>query len=186
MIEKNSSYVIFKSTSSGDLKANYIMSESGSTLTGIAFKVIDKPTNLKYIRLYITKAYRNSNTVGFCNIAEFDILDSNGNSVLTDECVYTADSVYSSSEVTANAFDKNTRTIWHSADNSNAHWLQVEFASSIDLPSSYVITRRTENFDDKIVTWELQVSTDGSTWITVDSHTNDTDWSSGYSRTFSL
>lgn len=187
VIEKNSGYVIFKPTSSGDLKANYIMSESGNVLTGIAFKVIEKPTNLKYIRLYITKAYRNSNTVGFCNMSEFDILDNNGNSVLTDSCVYTADSVYSgSSDVPANAFDKNTSTIWHSADSSNAHWLQVEFASGIDLPSSYVITRRTDGWEDKIVTWELQGSTDGSTWITLDSHTDDTNWSSGYSRTFSI
>ena len=186
VIEKNSGYVIFKPTSSNDLKVNYIMSESGSTLASIDLKVIEKPTNLKYIRLYITGAQRNDNPVGFCNIAEFDILDSNGNSVLTDSCVYTSDSVYSSSEVTANAFDKNTRTIWHAADNNNAHWLQVEFASGIDLPSSYVITRRTDGFDDKIVTWELQVSTDGSTWLTVDKHTDDTDWSSGYTRTFNL
>ena len=186
VVEKNSGYVIFKSTSTGDLKVNYIMSESGSILTGIALKVIDKPTNLKYIRLYITGAQRDGKPIGFCNIAEFDILDSNGNSVLTDSCVYTSDSVYSSSEVTANAFDKNTRTIWHAADNNKAHWLKVEFASVIDLPSSYVITRRTDNYNDKIVTWELQGSTDGNTWITLDSHTNDTDWSSGYTRTFSL
>ena len=39
---------------------------------------------------------------------------------------------------------------------------------------------------DKIVTWELQGSTDGSTWLTVDKHIDDTNWSSGYSRTFDL
>lgn len=187
VVEKTNRYVIFKSTSSGNLKVNYILSESGNIITGTDLKVIDKPTNLKYIRLYITKAYRNSNTVGYCNMSELDILDSNGNSVLTDGCVYTADSVYSgSSDVPANAFDKNTRTIWHSADNSNAHWIQIEFASGIDLPSSYVVTRRTDNWNDYLASWELQASTDGSTWITLDKHTDDTNWSSGYSRTFSI
>ena len=187
VVEKTNRYVIFKSTSSGDLKVNYILSESGNKITGTDLKVIDKPNNLKYIRLYITKAYRDSNTVNYCNMSEFDILDSNGNSVLTDSCVYTADSVYDSgSDVPANAFDKNTSTIWHSADNSNDHWIQIEFASGIDLPSSYVVTRRTDNWNDYLASWELQVSTDGSTWLTVDKHTDDTNWSSGYSRTFSL
>ena len=187
VVEKTNRYVIFKSTSSGDLKVNYILSESGNIITGTDIKVIDKPTNLKYIRLYITKAYRNSNTVGYCNMSELDILDSNGNSVLTDGCVYTADSVFSgSSDVPANAFDKNPSTIWHSANSSNAHWIQIEFASGIDLPSSYVITRRTDNWNDYLASWELQVSTDGSTWLTVDKHTDDTNWSSGYSRTFNL
>ena len=187
VIEKNSGYVIFKPTSSGDLKVNYIMSESGSVLTGIAFKVIEKPTNLKYIRLYITGAQRNGSSVNFCNMSELDILDSNGNSVLTDSCVYTADSVYGgSSDIPAHAFDKDTSTIWHSDDSSNAHWIQIEFASGIDLPSSYVITRRTDGWNDQIVTWELQGSTDDSTWLTLDKHTDDTNWSSGYSRTFSL
>lgn len=187
VVEKTNRYVIFKSTSSGNLKVNYILSESGNIITGTDLKVIDKPTNLKYIRLYITKAYRNSNTVGYCNMSELDILDSNGDSVLTDGCVYTADSVYSgSSDVPANAFDKNTSTIWHSDDNSNAHWIQIEFASGIDLPSSYVITRRTDNWNDYLASWELQASTDGSTWLTLDKHTDDTNWSSGYSRTFSI
>lgn len=187
VVEKTNRYVIFKSTSSGNLKVNYILSESGNIITGTDIKVIEKPTNLKYIRLYITKAYRNNNTVGYCNMSELDILDNNGNSVLTDGCVYTADSVFSgSSDVPANAFDKNTRTIWHSADSSNAHWIQIEFASGIDLPSSYVITRRTDNWNDYLASWELQASTDGSTWITVDKHTDDTNWSSGYSRTFSI
>lgn len=187
VIEKTNRYVIFKSTSSGNLKVNYILSESGNIITGTDIKVIEKPTNLKYIRLYITKAYRNSSTVGYCNISELDILDSSGNSVLTDSCVYTADSVYSgSSDVPANAFDKNTSTIWHSADSSNAHWIQIEFASGIDLPSSYVVTRRSDSYNDYLASWELQVSTDGSTWITVDKHTDDTNWSSGYSRTFNL
>lgn len=187
VVEKTNRYVIFKSTSSGNLKVNYILSESGNIITGTDLKVIDKPTNLKYIRLYITKAYRNSNTVGYCNMSELDILDSNGNSVLTDGCVYTADSVYSgSSDVPANAFDKNTSTIWHSADSSNAHWIQIEFASGIDLPSSYVITRRTDGWNDYLASWELQASTDGSTWLTLDKHTDDTNWASGYSRTFSI
>lgn len=187
VIEKTNRYVIFKSTSSGDLKVNYILSESGNIITGTDFKVIDKPTNLKYIRLYITKAYRDNSSVGYCNISELDILDNNGDSVLTDECVYTADSVYSgSSDVPANAFDKNTSTIWHSADSSNAHWIQIEFASGIDLPSSYVVTRRTDSWNDYLASWELQGSTDGNTWLTLDKHTDDTNWSSGYSRTFSL
>ena len=187
VIEKTNRYVIFKSTSSGDLKVNYILSESGNIITGTDFKVIDKPTNLKYIRLYITKAYRDDSSVDYCNLSELDILDSNGDSVLTDECVYTADSVYSgSSDVPANAFDKNTRTTWHSADNSNAHWIQIEFASGIDLPSSYVITRRTDSWNDYLASWELQGSTDGNNWLTLDKHTDDTNWSSGYSRTFSL
>ena len=185
VVEKTNRYVIFKPTSSGNLKVNYILSESGNIITGTDFKVIEKPTNLKYIRLYITKAYRNSNTVGYCNMSELDILDSNGNSVLTDSCVYTADSKYGS-DGPAKAFDKNTRTIWHSADNSKAHWIQIEFASIINLPSSYVVTRRTDGWNDYIVDWELQVSTDGSTWLTLDKHTNDTNWSDGYSRTFNL
>lgn len=185
VVEKTNRYVIFKSTSSGNLKVNYILSESGNIITGTDIKVIEKPTNLKYIRLYITKAYRNNSSVGYCNMSELDILDSNGNSVLTDSCVYTADSKYGG-DAPANAFDKNTRTIWHSADNSKAHWIQIEFASIINLPSSYVITRRTDGWNDYIADWELQVSTDGSTWLTLDKHTNDTDWSDGYSRTFNL
>ena len=185
VIEKTNRYVIFKSTSSGNLKVNYILSESGNIITGTDIKVIEKPTNLKYIRLYITRANRDNSSVGYCNMSELDILDSNGNSVLTDSCVYTADSKYGS-DGPAKAFDKNTRTIWHSADNSKAHWIQIEFASIINLPSSYVITRRTDGWNDYIVDWELQVSTDGSTWLTLDKHTNDTNWSSGYSRTFNL
>ena len=187
VIEKTNRYVIFKSTSSGDLRVNYILSESGNIITSTNFKVIDKLTNIKYIRLYITKAYRDGSQVGFCNMSELDILDSNGNSVLTNECVYTADSFDSASnDVPAKAFDKNTRTIWHSDINNNAHWIQIEFASGIDLPSSYVITRRTDGWNDYIVSWELQGSKDGSTWITLDKHIDDTNWSAGYSRTFNL
>ena len=178
-------YIIIKPTTLGVLRVYYKLLESGNIVAYTDIKVIEKPTNLKYIRLYITKAYRNGNEVGYCNMSEFDVLDSNGNSVLTDNCIYTADSK-SGSDVPAKAFDKNTRTIWHSADNSKAHWIQIEFASNINLPSSYVVTRRTDGWNDYIASWELQVSTDGSTWITLDKHTNDTDWSNGYSRTFNL
>ena len=183
--EITNKYIIIIPTTLGVLRINYKLLGSDNILAYTDIKVIDKPTNLKYIKLYITKAYRNGNVVGYCNMSEFDVLDSNGNSVLTDSCIYTADSK-SGSDVPAKAFDKNNKTIWHSADNGNAHWIQIEFASSIDLPSSYVITRRTDGWNDYIVNWELQVSTDGSTWLTLDKHTNDTKWSDGYSRTFKL
>lgn len=92
-------------------------------------------------------------------------------------------SASSGSSVAANAFDGNTGTIWQSGWDTLPQWIQYTFPTAVSL-AEVAITPYYSGTDAP-KTWKLQYYT-GSVWEDYYIKTNDTSWTAGVPKLYTL
>lgn len=141
----------------------------------------------EYYRLYISEFRRNGSASQYLSLAEFGLYDSELRR-LTDIMDYTP-SAYTedSSSPIANAFDLNPNTIWHSSSSAKSGWVQVHFSEPAEVSYYGIMPRILSGYADYLYSWTLQGSSDGETWIDLDSHSGMSDgWTQGMMRCFEI
>jgi hypothetical protein len=75
---------------------------------------------------------------------------------------------YTQTYVPSNAVDGNTSTYWESTDNDFPQWFQVDLGSSISIDEIVMDLPPLSDWATRTQTIEIQGSTDGSTWSTIE------------------
>jgi hypothetical protein len=75
---------------------------------------------------------------------------------------------YTQSYVPANAVDGNTSTYWESTDNAFPQWFQVDLGSPVSISEIVVDLPPLSSWQTRTQTIEIQGSTDGSTYTTIE------------------
>jgi len=80
-----------------------------------------------------------------------------------------ASNVFNAAENETKAFDLDTSTKWFSGPSQKTGWLAYQFSgTSTHVVHSYSVTSANDVPERDPKDWELQGSSDGSTWVTVD------------------
>lgn len=92
--------------------------------------------------------------------------------------------VYSATAGTAaNAFDNSVSTKTLTGAGALPHFIQVDLgASNTGIVDKYTLAAPTDDATQMCTSWDIQGSSDGSTWITVDRRDGETGWSEGERR----
>lgn len=128
----------------------------------------------RYVRLVPLSA---PNDRPWASMAEFDLLDANGQLIDRSGWIASASSAESSSsnDPASDAIDGNIATIWHTRySGSNVPRHPHEFILDLNQPeflSGFRQTPRTGTSNGRILGYEFYGSTDGSTWEMLDSGT---------------
>ena len=132
--------------------------------------------------------YRGNGSVNYSSIAELCIYDANDVNIARQiGCVYSASST--SENTPASAFDGSTSTHWHSDSNGAPHWLQVRLPSEATVVKYSICPRDyySGSYVDRPVSFKLQGSNNGYTWVTLDTQENlTTGWAAHTYRDFTV
>ena len=78
---------------------------------------------------------------------------------------------YTQSYTPSNAVDGNVDTYWESTDNDFPQWFQVDLGSAISIDEIVIDLPPLSSWPSRTQTIEIQGSTDGSTWTTIEPST---------------
>jgi hypothetical protein len=102
--------------------------------------------------------------------------------------VSSADSVASAAYAAWKAFDNlmvsGTSNLWCSGSGASPHWVQI-YTNYLYAPTHYSMYPG-NTLGDSPKNFTLNASTDGSTWVTLDTRTGITGWSAGVAKNFSF
>ncbi|MCE7990242.1 MAG: DUF1929 domain-containing protein [Caldilinea sp. CFX5] len=103
------------------------------------------------------------------SVAEFNVLDENGNPINRTGWVISADSQEMQGEngVASNVADGNTTTIWHTqwqaASPTHPHWLVIDLAGNYAV-SGFRYLPRQDGANGRIANYKFYISADGVNW----------------------
>ncbi len=139
---------------------------TGTVSTQLLWRVA-QPGNPRYVRL---ESLSEVNGQPWASMAEFNLLDENGNTLPRAGWVASADSAELVGEngAAANAIDGNTATIWHTqwqaANPPHPHWFTVDMGSTARLGGFRYLPRQGATVNGTIALFRFYVSTDGVNW----------------------
>jgi large repetitive protein len=140
---------------------------SGTVSTQLIWRV-GTPGNPRYVRL---ESLSEVNGNPWASMAEFNLLDDNGNTLPRAGWVASADSVELGGEngAAANALDGNAATIWHTqwqtANPAHPHWFSVDMGGTARL-GGFRYLPRAGGGNGTLALYRFYVSTDGINWGT--------------------
>lgn len=143
------------------------------------------PVSARYWRIFITET-RTTSANFFASIAEIEMRATPGGADQTG-----SGTAYASSE-TANtasqAFDNNPSTRWASASGESApQWIGYDFGSAVSVAQVTIQAGSGAGIPDRAPrSFEVQYSADGSTWETAASFSNESEWTAGEVRAYSV
>jgi YVTN family beta-propeller protein len=139
---------------------------TGTVSTQLLWRVV-QPGNPRYVRL---ESLSEVNGQPWASMAEFNLLDENGNALPRAGWVASADSVELVGEngAATNALDGNTTTIWHTqwqaASPPHPHWFAVDMGGTARLGGFRYLPRQGGTVNGTIALFRFYVSTDGVNW----------------------
>ncbi len=157
-------------TGSPSAEGNYNVTVSasnanGSVSTQLVWRVLTAG-NPRYVRL---ESQSEVNGQPWASMAEFNLLDDNGNTLPRTGWVASADSAELGGEngAPANALDGNAATIWHTqwqtANPAHPHWFSVDMGATARL-GGFRYLPRSGGGNGTIALYRFYVSTDGINW----------------------
>jgi large repetitive protein len=157
-------------TGSPSAEGNYNVTVSasnanGSVSTQLVWRVLTAG-NPRYVRL---ESQSEVNGQPWASMAEFNLLDDNGNTLSRTGWVASADSAELGGEngAAANALDGNAATIWHTqwqtANPAHPHWFSVDMGATARL-GGFRYLPRSGGGNGTIALYRFYVSTDGVNW----------------------
>ena len=138
---------------------------NGTVSTQLVWRVLT-PGNTRYVRL---ESLSEVNGSPWASMAEFNLLDDNGNTLPRAGWVASADSVELAGEngAAANALDGNAATYWHTqwqaANPTHPHWFSVDMGTTARL-GGFRYLPRSGGGNGTIALYRFYVSTDGVNW----------------------
>ena len=138
---------------------------SGSVSTAFLWRIV-APGNPRYVRL---ESVSEINGNPWASMAEFNLLDDNGNTLPRTGWVASADSVELVGEngAATNAIDGSASTYWHTqwqaASPTHPHWFTVDMGSSARL-GGFRYLPRPGGGNGTIALFRFYVSSDGVSW----------------------
>ncbi len=138
---------------------------NGTVSTQFIWRVLT-PGNMRYVRL---ESLSEVNGNPWASMAEFNLLDDNGNPLPRAGWVASADSVELAGEngAAANALDGNVATIWHTqwqtANPTHPHWFSVDMGTTARL-GGFRYLPRSGGGNGTIALYRFYVSADGVNW----------------------
>ncbi len=122
-----------------------------------------------------------NNGGSFLSIAEVEMRATVGGA---DQCNGGTASVSSSAASSgADAFDNDPVTRW--STNAYPSWLQYQFLSPVDV-AQYTIQVHNTDGTRAPKDWTFEYSDNGSTWTVADTRVNETGWTAGQIRSYSV
>lgn len=122
--------------------------------------------NFRYVRM-VAKSSVNNNP--WASMAEFNLLDNNGNTIPRSgwSIVY-YDSQQNSSHAATNILDGNTSSIWHTqwspSNIPQPHEFQINLGANYKVAHFKTLPRQDGSTNGRILDYDFYVSTNGSTW----------------------
>ncbi len=138
---------------------------SGTVSTQLLWRVV-QPGNPRYVRL---ESLSEINGQPWASMAEFNLLDDNGNTLPRAGWVASADSAELAGEngAAANALDGNAATIWHTqwqaANPPHPHWFRVDMGGTARL-GGFRYLPRSGGGNGTMALFRFYVSSDGVNW----------------------
>jgi YVTN family beta-propeller protein len=139
---------------------------SGAVSTQLVWRVASTTAAARYVRLEaLSEVYGNP----WASMAEFNLLDENGNTLPRTGWVASADSAETAAEngAAANAIDGDPATIWHTqylpTSTAHPHWFTVNLGANVNL-GGFRYMPRAGGFNGTIALYRFYVSADGVNW----------------------
>jgi len=144
------------------------------------------PGSYRYYRIHVDSTFTD---VGGCTVAELDLRESSGGSDVTGSGTSDASSDYSVDYDFPKAFDDDTNTFWSSELISVPHWLSYDFGAGNEKAIVEIALRiRGDSYysAQDITEFRVQVSSDNSTWYTINVEQAIPVWSTGLQRVYTI
>jgi large repetitive protein len=153
-------------TTQGNYNVSVSASNGNGTVSTQFVWRVSTPGNPRYVRL---ESLSEVNGNPWASMAEFNLLDDNGNTLPRAGWVASADSVELGGEngAAANALDGNAATIWHTqwqtANPTHPHWFSVDMGGTVRL-GGFRYLPRSGGGNGTIALYRFYVSADGINW----------------------
>lgn len=137
-------------------------------------------TDFTYARIFITQ----DGTRSTDQISEIEFRESSGGTDVATGGTATASEEYSASFAASKAFDDDAATQWVSSDDVYPNWIQYQFPAAVSIVE-YAMKARSDAADGMPLAWMMEVSSDGASWVTLDTQTG-IKWTNGEQKVFTL
>jgi hypothetical protein len=136
----------------------------------------------RHWRIYVTAGF----ATDYTTIAEIELRATHGGADQTGSGTASASSFFSG-QPASNAFDNSASSSWTSGATSKPQWIAYDFGSGNDVDIVQIALQSLASFQGRMPKdFALESSSDGSTWTTVKSFTDEPAWASAENRVLDI